>query len=106
LNVVRGLEAYSINQFYQALYRPDLVREKLAGDPRGLVREAAARLDLNRVLASGSAPTIAMAPLAGGAAQLTAAVDVTNTGGGIGRVEWRVNGVTVGVETPQAPAAG
>jgi hypothetical protein len=106
LSVVRGFDAWSIDQFYQALYRPDLVREKLAGDPRGLVREAAARLDLNRVIASGTAPMVAIGPVTGGSAQITATVDVTNTGGGIGRVEWRLNGVTVGVETPQAPAAG
>ena len=43
-SVVNGLDVYSVDQFYQALYRPDLVREKLAGDPRGLVREAAANL--------------------------------------------------------------
>ncbi|MGE0285354.1 MAG: WD40 repeat domain-containing protein [Bradyrhizobium sp.] len=36
LNVVRDLEVYSIDQVHQALYRPDLVREKLAGDPKGL----------------------------------------------------------------------
>ena len=105
VSIVRGLESYSIDQFYQALYRPDLVREKIAGDTRGLVREAAARLDLNAVLASGSAPTVTMTPLTGGTAQVTAAVEITNTGGGIGRVEWRLNGVTVGVETPQAPPA-
>jgi WD40 repeat protein len=38
LSVVQGLNVYGIDQFYQALYRPDLVREKLAADPRGLVR--------------------------------------------------------------------
>ena len=37
LTVVRGLEVFGIDQFYQALYRPDLVREKLAGDPDGKV---------------------------------------------------------------------
>jgi len=38
LNLVRGLIIMGqIDQFYQSLYRPDLVREKLAGDPRGLV---------------------------------------------------------------------
>jgi WD40 repeat protein/uncharacterized caspase-like protein len=107
LSIVRGLDVWSVDQFYQALYRPDLVREKLAGDPRGLVREAAGRLDLKAVLESGGAPTVAIAPVTGGAAQVTVPVDVTNAGGGIGRVEWRVNGVTVGVETPpSAPAAG
>jgi WD40 repeat protein len=54
LNVVRGLEVYSINQFYQSLYRPDLVREKLSRDPQGKVKEAASKLDLANELASGS----------------------------------------------------
>jgi len=45
LTVVRGLEVFSIDQFFSQLHRPDLVREKLAGDPQGKVREAAAKLD-------------------------------------------------------------
>ncbi len=49
------MEVFSVDQVYQALYRPDLVREKLAGDPQGKVREAAAKLDLNKVVASGAA---------------------------------------------------
>jgi hypothetical protein len=93
---------WSVDQFYQSLYRPDLVREKLAGDPRGLVREAAARLDLNKVVASGSAPTVTLlapkdrARTAG--EQVTAEIEIADRGGGIGRIEWRVNGVTVGVD--------
>jgi WD40 repeat protein len=102
LSVVRGLEAYSIDQFYQTLYRPDLVREKLAGDPQGKVREAAATLDLTKVMASGSAPELHFASPQNGTTvaqeEITAAVEITDRGGGIGRVEWRVNGVTLGVE--------
>lgn len=108
LSIVQGMEAYSIEQVYQSLYRPDLVREKLAGDPRGLVREAAARLDLGRVIGSGNVPGVAIIAPQDGApsgAQVAAEVDIVNRGGGIGRVEWRVNGVTVGVDTPPAPAA-
>jgi uncharacterized caspase-like protein len=106
LSVVRGFDVWSIDQFYQSLYRPDLVREKLAGDTRGLVREAAAKLDLNKVLASGNAPVVTLAsPRDGTRAtgeQVTADVDITPRDGGIGRVEWRVNGVTIGIETPPA----
>jgi hypothetical protein len=51
--------AVSTYQLYQSLYWPDLVREKLGGDSRGLVREAAVNLDLNKVIASGSAQTCA-----------------------------------------------
>jgi uncharacterized caspase-like protein len=110
LNVVRGLDVFTIGQFYQALYRPDLVREKLAGDPRGLVRQAAASLDLERVLASGEAPDVRVT-LPGRALNATGAngrasieAEITSRGGGIGRIEWRVNGVTVGIDDPPAGA--
>lgn len=111
LTLVQGLQWYSIDQFYQALYRPDLVREKLAGDPRGLVRDAAARLDLNRVIASGNAPTVSIVSPRNGdqvtGTQVNVDIDVSATNGGIGRVEWRVNGVTAGVVTPPtAPPPG
>jgi WD40 repeat protein len=107
LTAVRGLEAFSIDQFYQVLYRPDLVREKLAGDPRGLVREAAAKLDLDKVIGTGGAPSVAL--VHGGSSATATAVKVraeqgevtatiTDSGGGVGRVEWRVNGVTVGLD--------
>ncbi|MGP0089718.1 MAG: caspase family protein [Xanthobacteraceae bacterium] len=103
LSVVRGFEVYSIDQVFQALYRPDLVREKLAGDPKGLVREAAAKLDLDKVIASGSAPAARLiAPREGqrvATEEITAEAELTDRGGGIGRIEWRVNGVTLGVDT-------
>ena len=39
--------------------------------------------------------------------QLTAEAEVADSGGGIGKVEWRVNGVTVGVDDQSAaPSAG
>jgi WD40 repeat protein/uncharacterized caspase-like protein len=102
LTVVRGLEATSIDQVYQTMYRPDLVREKLAGDPRGLVREAAAKLDLTKVMASGAAPKVAIVSPSGSAAspsdELTAEASITDNGGGVGKIEWRVNGLTLGIE--------
>jgi WD40 repeat protein/uncharacterized caspase-like protein len=109
LAVVHGLESYSIDQFYQSLYRPDLVREKLAGDPRGLVRQAAANLDLGKAIASGDAPEVRLTlPDANAAASrgagtgVSAAAEITDRGGGIGRIEWRVNGVTVGLDNGPA----
>jgi len=50
LAVVRGIEAYPIDAAYDLLHRPDLVREKLNGDPRGLVKAAAAKLDLWKIV--------------------------------------------------------
>jgi WD40 repeat protein len=102
LNVVSGLEVYSIDQVYQALYRPDLVREKLAGDPKGLVREAAAKLDLNKVFASGAPPRVSIVTPSGNVGSDEVAVEASiaeQNGGGIGRIEWRVNGITLGVDS-------
>ena len=47
--VVRGLEAYRLEQFSE-LRRPDLVREKLAGDPDGKAKAAAVGLDLAKLI--------------------------------------------------------
>ena len=67
LHVVNGLDVVSIDQVFQNLFRPDLVREKLAGDPQGKVRAAAAKLDLAKIFwqaarrrpfASSSHPTV------------------------------------------------
>lgn len=114
LSVVRGFEVHSIDQVYQSLYRPDLVREKLAGDPQEKVKEAAARLDLTKVIASGAAPHVAIAAPRGGQSiaddQVTVEATVADQGGGIGRLEWRINGTTLGVDerglSPEPPNAG
>ena len=38
--------------------------------------------------------------------QVEFAIDIAAREGGIGRVEWRINGITIGVDQPAAPAAG
>lgn len=110
LTVVRGLEVYGIDQLYQALYRPDLVREKLAGDPSGKVKEAAAKLDLAKLIDSGRAPQIVITshqPQDRSAVDLvTVEARLTDQGGGIGRAEWRINGITVGVVEQTGGAPG
>lgn len=109
LHVVQGMQLTGIEQVYQSLYRPDLVREKLAGDPRGLVREAAAKLDLAKVLASGAPPRVAItnpsSALAVTTEHASVSADINEAGGGIGRIEWRVNGVTVGIENRDVTGA-
>jgi WD40 repeat protein/uncharacterized caspase-like protein len=109
LAVVRGLQVFGIDQFYQELYRPDLVREKLAGDPDGKVKTAAARLDLGKLVDSGRVPTVT---IVSHKAQdktpddlVTMEALVADQGGGVGKAEWRINGVTVGVVEKPAPAA-
>jgi WD40 repeat protein len=83
------------DQLRRTFFRPDLVAEKLAGDPKGRVREETARLKVEEVLASGVAPeVIIVEPRDGGDisdASVLVTVKVTDKGGGIGRLTWRVN---------------
>ena len=95
VSVVRGLEVSSIDQLGKELHRPDLVRAKLAGDPYGKVK-LASKFDLNKVMASGSAPRVFITKPTTATSVLgeQAIVDaeVADQDGGIGKVEWRVNG--------------
>lgn len=94
------MQISTIDQLYQFLYRPDLVQEKLAGDPQGLVRAAAVKLDLGQLVASGAAPKVSIvSPAASGSVEserMTVEGEITDQGGGVGRIEWRINGVTQG----------
>jgi uncharacterized caspase-like protein len=108
LSVIRGREVTTIEQVHQSLYNPDLVRESLAGDPSGEVRAAAQVVDLSAVLKSGPAPDvriIAATPGGKGTSQTaTITARITDRGKGIGRIEWRLNGVTAAVTAK--PGAG
>lgn len=99
--VVRGMEVFSIDQAYDALFRPDLVQAKLAGDPDGLVAAAASQLNLQKVLDTGLAPNISIAaPAAVSDSEVVVEATLSDRGGGVGNVVWSVNGVTIGVDTP------
>jgi hypothetical protein len=106
LAIVRGLQVTTIGQVHQSLFNPDLVREALAGDPGGEVVEAAKVINLEKVLDSGPAPTVEITSHRGGSQTasdlVTVAARITDKGRGIGRIEWRVNGVTAAVSTKAA----
>ncbi|MDE0347368.1 MAG: caspase family protein, partial [Boseongicola sp.] len=103
LHLSNGLETLSLDQFHDALYRPDLVREALAGDPDGKVAAAAARLDLGKAVDSGLPPeVVGLRSLDGESVAgdvATMSVDIEPRDGGIGRVEWRVNGIVQGADS-------
>jgi hypothetical protein len=97
LSIVRGLEVTLIDQVHQSLFNPDLLREALAGDPVGEVRDAS--MNLRRVLDSGPAPTVAVKSLSRSGPDLAmATASIIDNGSGIGRIEWRVNGITAAVK--------
>jgi WD40 repeat protein len=92
---VRDSESYSTAQFYDRLYRPDLISDTLRGDPEGKVKSVAASINLEKVLDSGAVPEIQLVEKkderSGQAVRLT--VRLQDRGGGIGsKVVWRVNG--------------
>ena len=88
---------------------PDLVREALAGDPDGEVKRAAKVINLEKVLDSGPAPTVEIVSHPSNSKSdtdlVTVAARITDRGKGIGRIEWRVNGITAGAvgKRPQEP---
>jgi WD40 repeat protein len=108
-NVVREFDEYSTDGLFQALYRPDRVRQTLSDDfDEGLkITMAAESLNLETVLNSGAAPRVAiLSPKNNSVVREKIAIDAAlhNQNGGIGRVEWRINGVTRAVERLQHAA--
>jgi WD40 repeat protein len=106
LSIVRGLKVTAIDQVWQSLFNPDLVLETLAGDPEGAVREAAKVSSLDKVLVSGPAPLVEITSHKSAAKSdvVTVSARIKDRGKGIGRIEWRINGITVGVENAPAGA--
>ena len=105
ISVVRGLKVYSAMQFFDALYRPDLVEELLKGDPNGRYKNAVAELSLEKILDSGEVPEIVLLEKktvqAEGGGKVSLTVNIKSGGGGIGeKLIWRVNGITQGNPTP------
>lgn len=103
LHAVRGLEVIELDQVFAHLYRPDLVGERLKGDPEDRYKDAASKLNLGLILESGPAPQIDQVAekreQAGNTIRL--GVRITGTGGGVGpKLVWRVNGVTQGNPAP------
>jgi WD40 repeat protein len=102
--IVRGLEATDIGQVYQSLYNPDLVREALAGDPYGEVKQAAEVINLDKVLDSGPAPEAEIISQSNKSDTdlVTVVTRIRDRGTGIGRIEFRVNDITAAVRSVPA----
>ena len=104
LAAVRGLEVFSVDQFRDQLQRKDLLRELLSGDVLRKHEDEASKLDLQKILDSGPAPTLELldneVERAGDTVRLRVRI-FNNEGGGIGkRLIWRVNGQTAGETQP------
>jgi WD40 repeat protein len=103
LNIVRGMDVTTVGQVHQSLFNPDLVRASLAGDPEGEVAKAGKVVNLEKVIDAGPAPLLTItSPKPGSTSRddlVTVAAHVEDRGKGIGRIQWRVNGITAGIST-------
>jgi WD40 repeat protein len=101
LNVRIGIKVQGIGQYYNVFYRPDLVAAKLQGDPQGEFQQAAEKKKIIDVAASSTPPRVSFVSPKENATLTTrdieVIIDLFDTGGGIGTIEWKINGVTVGV---------
>jgi hypothetical protein len=93
LSVRAGGKLYAIDQFHEKLYRPDLVLAALGG------AKAEASQELAAVLQQGAPPAVRLIAPSGveGKRDVELEVELTDAGGGIGKVEWRINGAVIGV---------
>ena len=109
LSAVRGLEFVTLEQIHQSLYAPDLVREALQGDSNREVEAASKFVNLEKVIDSGPAPTVSFLNEDRGQPRsdvISMRAQIVNNGSGIGRIEWRANGVTVAVMEIPAGSPG
>ena len=93
----------SVDQLYDRFYRPDLLYAKLHGDSKKLWAQKEASTDVKTVLAGGLAPIVAfIEPKSDTSVDqhiVDAKASVMDQGGGIGKVVWRINDVTVATDT-------
>ncbi|WP_291176141.1 Ig-like domain-containing protein, partial [Hyphomicrobium sp.] len=104
MHLTRGFEAIDVRRLHQSLFNPDLVIESLSGDASGEVAAAKEVAGLAQLIDSGPAPEVEIVKPEDrtntSSEALEVEVRVSDKGKGIGRVEWRVNGITVGVDNP------
>jgi len=108
LNVRSGVHVFGIDQFYEQFYRPDLVQAKLEGDSKGVIAKASRLLSLEKAINKGVPPRLSfITPKTGKAKnkELLVKVCATDQGGGIGRVIYRVNGVTLDIDETKGRGA-
>ncbi len=91
----------SADQLYDRFYRPDLLHNRLHGDPQKLWQQKGAKSDVKTVLSTGLPPHLALVKpstdTSVGQPSTEVRVALRDQGGGIGKVVWKVDGVTVAV---------
>ena len=99
----RTAKYVAADQLYDRFYRPDLLHARLHGDPQKLWQQEGAFGDVERVLSGGLPPQVRFVTPSMGATvaepKTQVRVAIAGQGGGIGKVVWKIDGVTVAVDT-------
>ena len=108
---VTALAQYvSIEQLYERFYRPDLLSAKLHGDPAHLLEQHAAALTVETVLPQSLPPQVAIVQptpnLTTAQRDVAVQIQLTDQGGGTGKIVWSIDGVTLGVTRASPAQAG
>jgi outer membrane protein assembly factor BamB len=103
---VSSSETITIDSLFDVLYRPDFVAAAAVGDPQGIVTEAESKADIGTLLKGGLPPRATIdTPSDNSSADgetVMARARLVVAAGRLGRIEWRVNGVTRVSEIPAA----
>jgi WD40 repeat protein len=96
----------AVEQLYERFYRPDLLHARLYSAPEAPVLKAEALPPAETVLASGLPPQVTfVSPVQGSTVNrpdIDVQVALTDQGGGIGKIVWRLDGTTVAVHPASA----
>jgi|GEM_PF-3580877 len=99
INISQGMTVTGIENFYDALKRPDLVAATLQGTLLGVDHKPSS---LGQIMDAGLAPRVDILleqdVLTASSSSYRLPVKISDAGGGIGKLEWKVNGVTKGVK--------
>jgi WD40 repeat protein len=101
LNIRIGNKIHTIDQLNRYFYRPDLVHAKLMGDPENLVAKTAEHYNVTTLLNDSLPPTVRFINSDQNVIKdrnIKIVIEINNQGGGIGRIEWRINGITIGLQ--------
>ncbi|QTA81816.1 WD40-repeat-containing [Desulfonema limicola] len=100
--VNRTSKYVSIDQLYDRFYRPDLIHTSINGDPKNFWQEEEASQEAPRVISQGLPPKVSILSPKSGTNTTKNEVEIKaaiyEQGGGVGKIVWKINQVTLGVE--------
>jgi len=98
----KAADYISVDQIFDQYYRPDLVAMKLEGGHDKEILAELEKVDIKKLIAGGVPPTIEFKAPVGGETikdrDIKLKLALTDKGGGIGKIVYRINGVTIGAE--------